>query len=272
MNPFLKWPGAKKLLCDLLKSKLPRKFNNYFEPFIGGGSLFLYLALPNTTINDINKPLINCYQQVKTNVNNFIDQIKAIDNHKITNDYYLEIREQFNNKLNTNTLDLECAALMYWLNKRCFNGLYRISKKGQFNASWNKSTSPIAIDEDNLKQVATYLSKVKIFNEDFEQICSMANKHDFIYIDSPYVPISESASFTSYNAEGFYNNDHLRLAKVVDDLTNRKVFVMLSNHNVELVRQLYKGYYFDIIKVSRRINTDATKRSGCEEVIITNYK
>ena len=271
MHAFLKWPGSKREQREILKNKLPKNFNTYIEPFAGGGSLFLYLGLEQTIINDINKQLINCYIQIRDNVNEFITKIKELDNTKIDNDYYLKLREQYNQCIVNNKNDVECAALLYWLNKRCFNGLYRINKNGLFNASWNKSTGPITLDEDNLKQVSKYLQNIYIFNQDFSFISSIAKKRDLIYIDSPYAPLTESAKFTNYNADGFNEQDHRRLADIVHKLTDKQIYIIVSNHNTELIRNLYKGYNFDVIKVSRKINTDATKRTGTEEIIITNF-
>lgn len=271
MHSFLKWPGSKREQRQILTSKLPLSFNTYIEPFVGGGSLFLHLALKNVIINDINKQLINCYLQIKNNVKQFIAKVKELDMKPINNDYYLQLRDQYNIKIQNDINDLECAALMYWLNKRCFNGLYRVNKKGLFNASWNKSTNDISLDESNLLQVSKYLSTIKIYNQDYEDICKLAKPNDFIYIDSPYAPVSDSANFTSYNANGFSKTEHFRLANIIHELTKKQVYVMASNHNIPFIRKLYKDYNFEIITATRKINTDASKRTGTEEIIITNY-
>ena len=168
--------------------------------------------------------------------------------------------------------DAECAALMIWINKHCFNGLYRVNSKGLFNVPYNNRVSGTSFDEQNLINIGKYLQEadVDIRCGDFEEACKGIQKGDFVYFDSPYVPVSDTANFTDYTKDGFTGDDHVRLARLAQNLTEKGVKVMLSNHDVPMVRELYWGFRIESIDVKRLINRDASKRTG-KEVIITNY-
>lgn len=270
--PFLKWAGGKRQLLNQIKERMPKEYNDYYEPFIGGGAVLFKLQPEKATINDINISLINVYRQVKDNTEEFIELVKKLDSEMWEDgkEYYLDIREKYNDKLLKKEYDLELAALFTFMNKHCFNGLYRVNKKGLFNVPYNKSRRT-SIEEDTVRETAKYLKTVNILEGDFEEACKGAKKGDFIFFDSPYAPLNPT-SFEAYTKEGFDVESHKRLAQLYDELTERGCYCMLTNHNTEFINELYsnKGYRIDVVSVKRMINSDASNRKG-EEVIICNY-
>lgn len=270
--PFLKWAGGKRQLLNQIKERMPKEYNDYYEPFIGGGAVLFELQPEKATINDINTSLINVYRQVKDNTEEFIKLVNKLDSEMWEDgkEYYLDIREKYNDKLLKKEYDLELAALFTFMNKHCFNGLYRVNKKGLFNVPYNKSRRT-SIEEDAVRETAKYLKTVNILEGDFEEACKGAKKGDFIFFDSPYAPLNPT-SFEAYTKEGFDVESHKRLAKLYDELTERGCYCMLTNHNTEFINELYsnKGYRIDVVSVKRMINSDASNRKG-EEVIICNY-
>lgn len=275
MNPFVKWAGGKGQLLSTLLERAPKAFGRYYEPFIGGGAMLLGLAPSKASINDSNTVLINVYRQLKENSNKLIETLQQLDAIPCSKERYYEIRKTYNEKIADNqTSDVEAAALLIWLNKHCFNGLYRVNRKGAFNVPWNTKVNGNSFDEGNLRLISEYLRKnnVTISVGDFEAFCSRIRPGDFVYFDSPYLPVSETAYFTDYTADGFSMDDHVRLAKLYKKLTEKGVYAMLSNHDVSLVYELYgnMGYHIESVEVKRLINRNAAKRTG-KEVIITNY-
>ena len=270
--PFVKWAGGKRQLLERIVERLPQRYVNYFEPFIGGGAVLFGLQPENALINDINESLINTYKVIANSSKQFIKCVKEIDS-KIGEDgktYYYSLRERYNDKLMKDEFDIELAALFVFINKHCFNGLYRVNGKGLFNVPYNNSKRE-SIDEESIMAVSDYLKNVTIISGDFEVACQGAGKGDFVFLDSPYAPLNPT-SFESYTKEGFDIESHKRLAKVFDELTDRGCYCMLTNHNTDFINSLYgnKGYKIDVVSVKRMINSDASKRTG-EEVIICNY-
>ena len=251
---------------------MPEKYNNYFEPFVGGGAVTFALLPENALINDINKALINAYRQICNAPEVFLKAIKKLDNEMWEDgkEYYYFLREHYNDKLMKTEFDVELAALFVFINKHCFNGLYRVNGKGLFNVPYNNSRR-VSVDENLIMEISEYLQSVKIMDGDFEVACKEAKGGDFVFIDSPYAPLNPT-SFESYTKEGFDIESHKRLAKLFDELTARGCYCMLTNHNTDLINELYgnKGYRIDIVSVKRMINSDASNRVG-EEVIICNY-
>lgn len=270
--PFLKWAGGKRQLLNQIKERMPKEYNDYYEPFIGGGAVLFELQPKKSTINDINKSLINVYIQVRDNTEKFIELVNKFDLEMWEDgkEYYINIREIYNDKLLKNEYDLELAALFVFINKHCFNGLYRVNKKGLFNVPYNKSRRN-SIEEETVRETAKFLKTVNILEGDFEEACNSAKKGDFIFFDSPYAPLNPT-SFEAYTKEGFDVESHKRLAQLYDELTERGCYCMLTNHNTEFINELYsnKGYKIDVVSVKRMINSDASNRKG-EEVIICNY-
>lgn len=270
--PFVKWAGGKRQLLPQIKERMPEKYNNYYEPFVGGGAVIFELLPANALINDINKALINTYKQICSAPEAFLAAVNRLDAEMWENgrDYYYSVRERYNDKLMKAAYDAELAALFVFINKHCFNGLYRVNAKGLFNVPYNNSRRA-SVDENAIRETSEYLRGVTITDGDFEAACKDAEKGDFVFIDSPYAPLNPT-SFESYTKEGFDLESHRRLAKLFDELTDRGCFCMLTNHNTELINELYgrKGYRMDVVEVKRSINSDASNRVG-EEVIICNY-
>lgn len=270
--PFVKWAGGKRQLITQIRERMPEKYNDYYEPFIGGGAVIFDLLPANALINDINKALINTYRTICNEPDAFLKEVNRLDNDMWEDGkkYYYSIREHYNDKLMRSEYDVELAALFVFINKHCFNGLYRVNGKGLFNVPYNNSRR-VSVDEDVIIATSEYLRGVTIIDGDFEQACKNAKKGDFVFIDSPYAPLNPT-SFESYTKEGFDIESHKRLAKLYDELTARGCYCMLTNHNTELINELYgnKDYKIDVVSVKRMINSDASNRVG-EEVIICNY-
>ena len=272
MNPVLKWAGGKIQLLPIINAMLPNDYCRYYEPFVGGAAVFLSLAPSNAIINDVNIQLINLYLQIKNSVEEIIYYINFMDNKACDLDYYLEMRRKYNKKIQTNTLDAECAALLVWINKHCFNGLYRVNSKGLFNVPYNNKIQGRSIDEENIRNISRYLrtKDISITCSDFEDTCKTVKANDFVYFDSPYIPQSNTADFTSYAKTGFTEEDHRRLASLYKKLDATGAKLMLSNNDVDMVYELYSDFKITRIEVKRMINSNASKRTG-REVIITNY-
>ena len=270
--PFVKWAGGKRQLLPQIKERMPEKYNSYFEPFVGGGAVIFELLPTNALINDINKALINAYRQICNAPEAFLAVVKQLDEAMWEDGkkYYYSLREHYNDKLMKAEYDVELAALFVFINKHCFNGLYRVNGKGLFNVPYNNSRRT-SVDESIIMEVSKYLQGITIMDGDFEEACEGAGQGDFVFIDSPYAPLNPT-SFESYTKEGFDIESHRRLSNLFDKLTNRGCYCMLTNHNTELINELYsgKGYRRDVVSVKRMINSDAPKRVG-EEIIICNY-
>lgn len=270
--PFVKWAGGKRQLLPQIKERMPEQFNNYYEPFVGGGAVTFELLPEKAVVNDINKSLVNAYRQICDVPDEFLEAINKLDNEMWEDGkaYYYSLRELYNDKMMKSEYDVELAALFVFINKHCFNGLYRVNGKGLFNVPYNNSRKA-SVDEKAIREISEYLKKVTILEGDFEAACESAMEGDFVFIDSPYAPLNPT-SFESYTKEGFDIESHKRLADLFDDLTARGCYCMLTNHNTELINELYgnKGYRIDVVSVKRMINSDASNRVG-EEVIICNY-
>lgn len=272
LSPFLKWAGGKRQLLDKIIDRMPKSFNNYYEPFIGGGALLFELQPAKAVINDINASLINAYITIAEKPFKFISAVTELDSQTPEDGkaYYYSLRERYNNKLVKTEYDTELAALFVFLNKHCFNGLYRVNAKGLFNVPYNNSKRE-SINNESIIVISEYLKNVKIMQGDFEKACNDAQRGDFVFFDSPYAPLNPT-SFESYTKEGFDIESHKRLANLFEKLTDKGCYCMLTNHNTEFINDLYgnKGYKMDVVSVKRMINSNASKRVG-EEVIIYNY-
>ena len=271
MKPIIKWVGGKTQCLSYIKEMLPENFNNYYEPFFGGGALLLNIEPSSAVVNDINPELINMYRQVRDQVGVVLRKLDALDiRHEIADDakeVYYQIRDEFNSNLLSNTPDQ--AARFIYLNKHCFNGLYRVNKKGQFNVPFNGRLTGVSCDRDNLIEVSKMLQHVSFSNTDFADAVKTAHADDFVFFDSPYAPLNPT-SFVDYTKEGFSYEDHVRLADLFKELTTKGVKCMLTNHDTPLIRELYKDFNIRVVDVRRSINRNGSDRKG-KEVIITNY-
>ncbi len=272
-RPFVKWAGGKRQIIDKLKKYVPEEFGTYYEPFVGGGALLFELSPSVAVINDSNEELMNVYN-VLCNEEKFKKMCSVLNTYeaKHSEEFFYDIRNKDRNKNTYNRLaDYTRAARTIYLNKSCFNGLYRVNSKNEFNVPFGKKLKVNTYDGSNLIVVSNYLTinDVKILCVDFEEAVSTAKKGDFVYFDPPYD--SDTQTFNSYTETGFDKDEQRRLAKVFKELDSKGVYVMLSNHNTVLVNELYGNYNIHIIEAKRAINANGKKRGKIEEVIITNY-
>lgn len=273
MKPFTKWTGGKRKLLPILTELLPDDFNRYYEPFIGGGAL-LFKLLPNdAVINDFNEELINSYLQIRDNPNELIDLLAE---HRDNNskDYYLNIRSADRDGRIENMTDVERAARILYMLRVDFNGLYRVNSKNQFNVPYGRYKNPKILDEDLIYEVSEYLNdnNIQILQGDFANAVADAVDGDLVYFDPPYIPLSETSSFTSYTHEGFSYEDQVRLRNTVRDLTRRGVKVILSNSSSPLVEDLYQEFNLHYVDASRTNGAKPTSRGKIKEIIVTNYE
>lgn len=273
-KPFVKWAGGKRQIIDKLKEYVPDEYDTYYEPFIGGGALLFELSPKKAVINDLNEELMNVYNCL-CNEEKFKKMCNLLNHYEAehSEEFYYEIRNKDKNKNAYNRLsDYTKAARTIYLNKACFNGLYRVNSKNEFNVPFGKKTKINTYEGSNLITVSNYLTMndIKIQSVDFEESLKTAKKGDFVYIDPPYD--SDTSTFNNYTEDGFGKEEQRRLAKVYKDLDKRGVYVMLSNHNTNLINELYKDYHIHIIEAKRNINANGKKRGKVEEVIITNYE
>ncbi len=272
MKPIIKWVGGKRELAPIIKEMMPATYNRYYEPFLGGAAVLLDLNPKEAYVNDINPELINMYIQVREDVEGVIRYLSSLDwTHEQSGsdpkEVYYAVRGLFNNHRGEKTL--EQAARFIYLNKHCFNGLYRVNSKGEFNVPFNGKLTGGSFDADHLREAAKQLKDVVFGNTDFENFLITAGENDFCFIDSPYAPLT-ATSFTDYTKEGFAYEDHIRLATTFDELSDRGAYCMLTNHDTPLIRELYKDYNIKVVDVRRSINRNGDNRKG-KEVIITNY-
>ena len=267
-HPFLKWAGGKRQLLKQFDKYFPEQFQTYIEPFVGGGSVFFYLLPENAILMDTNGELINCYTVIQKQVEELIRSLKKHRNEK---EYFYKIRNIDRNLEFNKWSDVERASRTIYLNRCCFNGLYRVNSKGYFNVPFGKYKNPKFCDEKNLRAVNRTLQNVEINNASFETCLNFAEEGDFIYFDPPYQPLSETAHFTSYTKEGFGKEEQLKLFEVVKELDDRGCKVMLSNSYIKFILDLYKKFKIITVKAKRAINRDGTKRGEIKEALILNY-
>jgi len=273
-KPFVKWVGGKRQLLRQFRDMglyPPDAFNpltnTYFEPFVGGGAVFFDLLPKKAELSDLNNELVTTYNVIKNDVDGLI---KSLKKHKYEKEYYLEVRAKDPKMLS----DLDVASRFIFLNRTCFNGMYRVNSKGGFNVPFGKYTNPMICDEENLHKVSKALQKVTIQNQDYKAVLKKAKKGDFVYFDPPYYPVSKTASFTSYTANSFLDKEQTELRDTFVELNKRGCFVMLSNSDTPFIYKIYSGIKdVKVSKVSagRAINSNAAKRGKVSEVLVTNY-
>jgi DNA adenine methylase len=275
-KPFVKWVGGKRQLLKQFRDMdlyPPHNFdaykNTYFEPFAGGGAVFFDLLPKKAILSDSNKDLVITYNVIKNNVE---DLIKSLRKHKHNKEYFLKIRAQ---KVSTLS-DIEIASRFIYLNRTCFNGMYRVNSKGEFNVPFGDNKNPLICDEVNLKKVSVSLQKVTINHADYKNVLKKAKKGDFVYFDPPYYPINKTSSFTAYTADSFLDKEQIELRDTFYELHKRGCFVMLSNSDTPFINKIYSEFKDKKIKISkvqagRVINSKGTGRGKITEVLVTNY-
>ncbi len=268
--PVVKWVGGKRQIIREILKYIP-EFSTYYEPFLGGGAVLFALQPNQAVVNDQNEELINMYKVIRDNVEELIYHLSQ---HKNEKEYFYRIRELDRNKKAYSKLsNVERAARIIYLNKTCYNGLFRVNRAGQFNTPFGNYKNPKIVDEVTLKAVSRYLSNadVKILNCDFEEAVEDIEKGDFVYFDPPYDPVSDTASFTGYDKGGFGKSEQIRLKKVCDRLNARGIKFLLSNSATEFILDLYKDYNITFVKARRAINSVPEKRGEIDEVLVMNY-
>lgn len=267
-RPFLKWAGGKARLIQQYIPYFPTYFKTYYEPFLGGGSVFFYLherQPAKAFLTDINAELITTYRCVRDDVEKLIDLLKE---HQLqhSKDYYYRIRTTIE------STELKKAARLIYLNKTCFNGLYRENSKGEFNVPMGRYKKPNICDLSNLRLASVALQSAEIEIRSFEKVLNHAsNSEDFVYFDPPYYPVSTTSNFTSYSRYAFNENEQYRLRDVFVELAQRGVKVMLSNSDTSFIRNLYKDFHIHTILARRAINSNANKRGKINELLVTSY-
>lgn len=273
VSPFLKWVGGKRQLVPEILKRLPSNLSKltYYEPFIGGGALFFYLKPQKAIISDYNYELINVYEMVKNNVEELIADLKK---HQNTSEYYYEIREIDRNPLFHQLSEIEKASRIIYLNKTCYNGLYRVNNSGEFNSPFGKYRNPNIVNEPVLRAVSGYLNSrsIQILHGDYAQALDKISEKSFVYLDPPYHPISETANFTGYVQGGWSEKDQCRLRDVCDQLNRKNIKFLLSNSSSAFIKELYGQYHIHTIRANRTINSNAEKRGPVDEVLICNYE
>ena len=271
--PFLKWVGGKRQLMPSIVEHLPENIKEYkyIEPFIGGGAVLFNLQPKNAIINDFNEELINVYRVIKANLDELIADLKK---HKNEAEYFYSIRSLDRNEEFKKLTDVQRASRIVYLNKTCFNGLYRVNNAGEFNSPFGRYKNPNIVNEPTLKAVNKFLNSnnIDIKSGDYSEILKLANKRCFVYLDPPYHPISESSNFTGYVQGGWNIYDQVDLKTACDELHKKGVKFLLSNSSAEFIKDLYKDYNITIVKANRAINSNGADRGEVDEVLIRNYE
>jgi DNA adenine methylase len=298
-KPFLKWAGGKSQLIEQINHFLPQQLfdgsvKKYIEPFIGGGAVFFYVAhkyqIEELFISDINSELVITYKTIQHNVEDLIAHLENIEKQYLSlneierNKYFYKIRNQFNcQKQNIDfkkySFDwVEITAQIIFLNKTCFNGLFRVNSQGDFNVPIGKYKKPTICHPKNLKAVAKILQKTKIYQGDFSECEKFVDNNTFVYFDPPYRPISNTSNFTSYSQQSFHDSEQLRLRDFFKKLDNKGALLLLSNSdpknvniNDDFFEKAYAGYRIERVKATRSINSNASKRKAVDELLIMNY-
>ena len=271
--PFLKWVGGKRQLLGRLCELLPQDgINEYCEPFAGGGAMLFHLQPATAYVNDINAELINVYRVIRDSVNELVCELAVFEN---TPEMFYEVRSWDRDIYKYSTLtDIKKAARIIFLNKTCFNGLYRVNSAGEFNSPFGYYKNPNIINEPVLRAVSYYLNhaEVHLFSCDYAEVLARLGKGVFVYLDPPYDPVSDSANFTGYSRGGFDRDEQERLRECCDDLSRRGIRFMLSNSATDFIKEQYSEYSITVVRAKRAVNSAGDKRGEVEEVIIRNYE
>ena len=264
VRPIVKWAGGKSQLLPELSRRLPNNFRRYFEPFGGSAALLFHLQPSAATLADANDELMNCYRVVRDDVELLIADLCRHENEP---GYFYATRA-----VDPASLDeIERASRFIYLNRTCFNGLYRVNKRGQFNTPFGAYSNPRICDANNLRAASAVLRDVELLDSEYQDVLALAEAGDFVYLDPPYVPVSVYSDFKRYTKNQFREEDHIALAGVFRDLDARGCLVVLSNSSTPLVHDLYDGFNVETVQARRLINRNAAGRGAVDEVIIRNY-
>ncbi|WP_298839738.1 DNA adenine methylase [uncultured Clostridium sp.] len=271
VQPVLKWAGGKRQLLSEISKYIPKGIKNYYEPFIGGGAVLFHLQPKRATINDFNSELINVYTVIRDNLEELIIDLQK---HRNEEEYFYNTRGLDRTPEFDTLTNIQKASRIIYLNKTCYNGLFRVNLSGEFNTPFGKYKNPNITNDIALKAVSKYLNEnnITFLNGDFEEALHGIRKGSFVYFDPPYYPISDSSSFTGYTLDGFSKKDQERLKKLCDKLTKQGVKFLLSNSSAPFILELYKDYNIEFVKANRNINSNGAKRGEINEVLVSNYE
>lgn len=270
--PVVKWVGGKRQLLNDLIPLLPKRMTAYCEPFVGGGALFFYLQPSKAVINDINQELIHLYEVIRDDVEGLITELKQYQNEA---EMFYSVRDWDRDTAFYQDLSkVKKASRVIYLNKTCYNGLFRVNSAGEFNTPFGNYKNPNIVNADVLRAVSKYFNKAEIsfFNRDYARVLERLPKGAFAYLDPPYDPVSETASFTGYSKGGFGRHEQIRLRECCDELNRRGIKFMLSNSATDFIKEQYAAYHIKVVKAKRAVNSVASKRGQIDEVVIRNYE
>jgi DNA adenine methylase len=276
-QPFIKWVGGKRGLLEQILPLFPCEFEKYYEPFLGGGAVFFELFSrgqlkdKKVILSDINCELINTYNTIKNNPQQLITNLTYYKKEH-SKEFYYEIRELDRKENYKNLSNIEKATRFIYLNKTCFNGLYRVNKKGYFNTPIGSYKNPNIDDADTILNASEALQNTIILNQSFKEVLQYAKQNDLVYFDPPYFPLNETSNFTSYDSNCFLESEQFELFEVFDKLSDKKVKVIQSNSDTSFIKNLYKQYNIDIVNANRFINSKSNGRGKINEVLIRNQE
>lgn len=272
VSPVLKWVGGKRQLLDTLMPLIPKGCKTYCEPFLGGGALFFKLQPQTAFVNDVNADLMDVYEVIRDNV---AELIQTLETHENTSAHFYEVRDWDRNKeFYAKMSKVEKAARIIYLNKTCFNGLFRVNNAGEFNSPFGNYRNPNIVNAPVLKALNTYFNSANIAfsSGDYKEVLDKLPENSFVYLDPPYDPVSNTSNFTGYTKGGFDRDEQVRLRKCCDDLNERGIKFMLSNSATGFIKEQYSAYNITVVKAKRNVNSVASKRGDVEEVIVRNYE
>ena len=276
-QPFIKWVGGKRGLLDQILPLFPKEFESYFEPFVGGGAIFFELyslgALKDKQIvlSDINKELINTYKVIKNSPETLIKNLHEYKNRH-SKEFYYQVREMDRKEEYKNLSDIEKASRFIYLNKTCFNGLYRVNRQGYFNTPMGSYKDPNIADEDTILNASEALQYAQILHQSFDEVLKQAKEGDFVYFDPPYYPLNRTSNFTSYDSNSFLEDEQVRLFKIFANLAKIGVKVAQSNSDTVFIKELYKDYDIHIVNANRFINSKSSGRGKIGEVLVRSFQ
>ena len=269
--PVVKWVGGKRQLLSEIEPLFPKRYTTYCEPFVGGGAVLFSKQPRHAVVNDLNKDLITTYLVIRDDVRTLIELLKQYEN---TADYFYKVRDLDRDKEQYSQLSsVEKAARLLYLNKTCYNGLFRVNSSGEFNSPFGNYKNPNIVNEPVLLAVNKYFcnNDIAFYSEDFASTLKRIKRGAFVYLDPPYDPVSDTSSFTGYNKGGFDREEQIRLKNCCDELPANGIKFMLSNSSTDFIKELYNNYNITTVNANRAINSNGQKRGKVEEVIIRNY-
>lgn len=270
VQPVVKWAGGKRQLLQEIDKYIPKKISTYYEPFLGGGALLFHLQPRRAIVSDVNEELINIYNVIRDNVEELIFDLQQ---HANTEEHYYYIREMDRLPEYERMTNIQKASRIIYLNKTCYNGLFRVNSQGQFNVPFGKYKKPNIVNDIVLRAVSGFLNSkdIRFLNVDYEESLNGIRRGAFVYFDPPYDPVSNTSSFTGYTLDGFGRDEQLRLKQVCDRLNQRGIKFLLSNSATPFIKELYEDYIIEIVGANRSINSNASNRGEIREVLVRNY-